>query len=46
MNRGETNTNARLGEQCVYLQKMQIFSAQKSVFLLQIYGGLGIDYIK
>ena len=33
--------NARLGEQCVLFAENADFSAPKSVFLLQIYGGFG-----
>ena len=32
MNRVRDKHNARLGEQCVFLQKIADFSAQKSVF--------------
>ena len=41
MNRARHKHNARLGEQCVLFAENADFSAQKSVFLLQIYGSFG-----
>ena len=46
INRVRDKHNARLGEQCVLFAENADFSAQKSVFLLQIYGSFEVGDIK